>query len=108
MEQIMAQHPIESINGLAKITDDLMWNDDVPLFLTGGLAGLRLGPGAANLAGARQGAERIAWKIDEIMASCSNQNGGNGTKQISSREEERSEFTGGFVNQFEALATKDD
>lgn len=44
-----------------------MWNEDVPLFFTGRCAGLRLGPGAANLAGARMGAERIAWKVEELL-----------------------------------------
>ena len=30
-------------------------------------AGLQLGPGAANLEGARAGAERIAWRLQEIL-----------------------------------------
>lgn len=44
-----------------------MWNDDVPLFVTGRLAGLRLGPGAPNLVGARIGAERIAWNVEDVL-----------------------------------------
>lgn len=44
-----------------------MWKEDVPLFITGRLAALRLGPGAGNLAGARSGAERIAWAIEDIL-----------------------------------------
>lgn len=44
-----------------------MWNEDVPLFFTGKTAGLRLGPAAANLAGARSGAERIVWKIEDLL-----------------------------------------
>lgn len=125
LQQLLDEHPIETIGGLAKITDDLMWNAEVPLFLTGGLAGLRLGPGAANLAGARQGAERIAWKIDELLgtvssnkeirakcecdgkrvdSSVTHQGDLQAREQRSSLLENRSEFTGGFANQFEVLA----
>lgn len=58
---------MESYGGLPGLTDDLMWKDDVPLFVTGRLAALRLGPGAGNLAGARSGAERIAWAIEDNL-----------------------------------------
>lgn len=42
-------------------------NERVPLFVTGRLASLRLGPGGGNLEGARIGAERIAWALQEIV-----------------------------------------
>ena len=46
-----------------------MWTEDVPLFVTGRLASLRLGPGAGNLAGARVGAGRITWRIEDVLGS---------------------------------------
>ncbi|KAL6244411.1 hypothetical protein RBB50_008653 [Rhinocladiella similis] len=117
MQRMLTEYPVESINGLARITNDLMWQHDVPLFLTGGLAGLRLGPGAANLAGARQGAERIAWKIDEILERPEVDAYGSESRSASTAADkvllgpskaslikERSEFTGSFNNQFEALS----
>ncbi|KAI2793059.1 hypothetical protein POX_b03106 [Penicillium oxalicum] len=61
------RYPIDTIGGLPRLTDDLMWRDDVPLYITGRLGGLRLGPGAPNLEGARLGAERIAWSLEEIL-----------------------------------------
>ncbi|KAF7715660.1 Uncharacterized protein PECH_001262 [Penicillium ucsense] len=61
------QYPIETIGGLPCLTDDLMWRHDVPLYITGRLGGLRLGPGAPNLEGARLGAERIAWSLEEVL-----------------------------------------
>lgn len=67
MQTIQKQHPIECVGGLPCLNDDLMWNDNVPLFVTGRLAGLRLGPGAPNLVGARIGAERIAWNVDDVL-----------------------------------------
>jgi hypothetical protein len=76
LQTIQAQHPIEIIGGLPCLNDDLMWNDDVPLFITGRLAGLRLGPGAPNLVGARIGAERIAWNVDDILRKSGRQNQG--------------------------------
>jgi hypothetical protein len=60
---------IKTVGGMPCLTNDLMWSEDMPLFFTGRLAGLRLGPAAGNLEGARQGAERIAWKIAELLGS---------------------------------------
>lgn len=63
LKRLMEQAPLEMVGGMPCLTNDLMWNDEIPLFFTGRLAGLRLGPAAGNLEGARQGAERIAWKV---------------------------------------------
>jgi thioredoxin reductase len=67
LQTLQQQYPIEYVGGLPCLTDDLMWDDDVPLFVTGRLAGLRLGPGAPNLVGARIGAERIAWNVEDEL-----------------------------------------
>jgi hypothetical protein len=67
LQSLQHAHPIPTIGGLPCLNDDLMWNDDVPLFVTGRLAGLRLGPGAPNLVGARIGAERIAWNVGDVL-----------------------------------------
>ncbi|KAF2627855.1 nucleotide-binding domain-containing protein [Macroventuria anomochaeta] len=67
LQTLQQQHPIDYVGGLPCLNDDLMWNDDVPLFITGRLAGLRLGPGAPNLVGARIGAERIAWNVEDEL-----------------------------------------
>ncbi|KAK7444382.1 FAD binding domain-containing protein [Colletotrichum acutatum] len=67
MQTMLQEHPIHGHGGLPCIDDDLKWSKDVPLFISGRLAALRLGPGAANLAGARAGAERIAWAIEDVL-----------------------------------------
>jgi hypothetical protein len=67
LQTINKKFPVELCGGLPCLTEDLMWVDDVSLFFAGKCAGLRLGPGAGNLAGARMGAERIAWKIEELL-----------------------------------------
>lgn len=67
MQSITAQYPLETYDGLPKLTDDLAWRDDVPLFCAGKFGGLRLGPGAANLEGARAGAERIALAVEKML-----------------------------------------
>jgi hypothetical protein len=61
------RYPVEVKEGLPCLTEDLMWREDVPLYMTGRMAGLRLGPGAPNLEGARIGAERIAWSLEEVL-----------------------------------------
>lgn len=60
-------YPMKTVGGMPCLTNDLMWNEEVPFFVTGRLAGLRIGPGAGNLEGARQGSERIAWKVVELL-----------------------------------------
>jgi hypothetical protein len=67
LQTLQQQHPIDYVGGLPCLNDDLMWDDDVPFFVTGRLAGLRLGPGAPNLVGARIGAERIAWNVEDEL-----------------------------------------
>lgn len=79
LESLQRQHPIHWLNGLPILTDDLTWSassdkraertrSSIPLFMTGALAALRLGPGAANLEGARAGAERVAWGIQDALS----------------------------------------
>lgn len=67
LQSMNRDYPIESINGLPCLTDDLMWKAGVPLFVTGRLASLRLGPAAPNLEGARLGAERVAWALQDVL-----------------------------------------
>nr|POE54473.1 hypothetical protein CFP56_41411 [Quercus suber] len=67
LQTMHSKHPIASCGGLPVLTDDLMWSANVPLFVTGRLATLRIGPGAGNLEGARAGAERIAWAIEDVL-----------------------------------------
>ncbi|KAH8694925.1 FAD binding domain protein [Talaromyces proteolyticus] len=66
LQSMNRDYPIETMNGLPCLTDDLMWKASVPLFVTGRLASLRLGPAAPNLEGARAGAERIAWALEDV------------------------------------------
>ncbi|KAF4422166.1 hypothetical protein F53441_14310 [Fusarium austroafricanum] len=68
LQSILQKYPIEGRGGFPCINNDLMWNDDVPLFMMGRLAALRLGPAAPNLGGAQVGAERIAWAIEDRFA----------------------------------------
>ena len=49
------------------LTHDLAWAEDVPLFVAGRLAGLRIGPDCGNLEGARVSAERISWAVEAIL-----------------------------------------
>ena len=50
------------------MTDNLQWNNDLLLFMIGKNASLRTGPSSANLDGARLGAERIGWYIQDLLS----------------------------------------
>ncbi|KAF7539256.1 hypothetical protein G7Z17_g12455 [Cylindrodendrum hubeiense] len=67
LQTMLEKYPIEGRGGFPCVNEDLMWNDDVPLFMMGRMAALQLGPAAPNLGGAKVGAERIAWAIEELV-----------------------------------------
>ncbi|KAJ9144965.1 Nucleotide-binding domain-containing protein [Pleurostoma richardsiae] len=67
LQSMIQQYPVDGCGGFPCLNDDLMWQDGVPLFVVGKLAALRLGPAAPNLGGARVGAERIAWALEELF-----------------------------------------
>ncbi|KAK7180722.1 FAD binding domain-containing protein [Paraphaeosphaeria sporulosa] len=105
LDTIRKEYPIEYVGGLPCLNDDLMWADDVPLFVTGRLAGLRLGPGAPNLVGARVGAERIAWNIQDFIGKLYQQNSIQGSSSSSegSGDEKVTEYAAGRRNRFDSL-----
>ncbi|KAI1177912.1 FAD binding domain-containing protein [Nemania sp. FL0916] len=69
LQSMCRDYPIENCGGFPCITENMMWRDDVPLFVAGRFAALQLGPGAHNLIGARIGADRISWSILELLGS---------------------------------------
>ena len=58
LQDVLAAHPIEIVNGLPVINEHLRWQG-CELFIMGGLAALRVGPAARNLSGARAASDRI-------------------------------------------------
>jgi hypothetical protein len=104
LQNMHEQHPIETIGGLPCLNDDLMWNDDVPLFVTGRLAGLRLGPGAPNLVGARIGAERIAWNVEDVLKGMGRLKGsGQGGDEGDSGDDKMTAYASARDNRFDSL-----
>ncbi|KAI5961429.1 uncharacterized protein KGF55_004052 [Candida pseudojiufengensis] len=66
LNSINKQYPIEIEQGFPVLTDNLQWNNEIPLFLIGKNASLTIGPTSANLDGARIGAERIGWYLQNM------------------------------------------
>lgn len=67
LQTMLKKHPIHGHGGFPCITEDLMWKDNIPLFMVGRLAALKLGPAAPNIGGAKLGAERVAWAIEDLI-----------------------------------------
>lgn len=67
LSPLREKYPIEVKGGLPCLTQDLAWAKEIPLFVAGRLAGLRIGPDCGNLEGARAGAERISWAVEDVL-----------------------------------------
>ncbi|KAL8784029.1 MAG: hypothetical protein Q9213_004217 [Squamulea squamosa] len=78
LSPLREKFPIEVQEGFPCLTHDLAWAKDVPLFVAGRLAGLRIGPDCGNLEGARTGAERISWAVKEILERGQRERSGDG------------------------------
>lgn len=66
LKPILSRYPTEASCGLPHLTEDLQINPTLPLFVASGYAALQLGPGAFNLSGSREGAERIVNRLEEL------------------------------------------
>ncbi|KAF2762178.1 hypothetical protein EJ05DRAFT_522445, partial [Pseudovirgaria hyperparasitica] len=78
LQTLLASHPIATCGGLPCLTEELQWRADVPCWVTGKMAGLRVGPGAGNLGGARVGAERVVVGVQEWLGRGGGGGGGGG------------------------------
>ncbi|RFU81902.1 fad binding domain-containing [Trichoderma arundinaceum] len=65
LQTMLQKYPIHGHGGFPCINEDLMWKDEIPLFLAGRLGALQLGPAAPNIGGAKIAAERVAWAIED-------------------------------------------
>ncbi|KAG0652152.1 hypothetical protein D0Z07_1301 [Hyphodiscus hymeniophilus] len=118
LQPLLGEQDVRCIGGMPCLTDDLMLSEDVPLFVTGRLASLRLGPGAGNLEGARMGAERIAWKVGELLRDwdklspgldiTENADSGYGSTGSGEEEVDSRRMGLGIENQFAVLGREDD
>lgn len=95
---LLEQFPIETVGGMPCLTKELMWNEEVPFFVTGRLGGLRLGPAGPNLEGARLGAEFIAGKIASFDSGLDRDVAEDVSKEVDMRR-----LGLGRQNQFEVL-----
>lgn len=68
LQTMIGDYPVEDCGGMPCLNTDLMWRDDVPLYVGGRLASLQVGPAAPNLGGAKLAAERIALALDDYMS----------------------------------------
>lgn len=100
LQSIQAQYPADNCNGFPCITENMAWRDDVPLFVNGRFAALQLGPGAPNLIGARQGADRIAWSIQNILGTKEDRHGDGDN----SNRGDKFNYVTGRGSRFDALA----
>lgn len=65
--RLMQQRPISVIpSGLPVVNEDLQWSSDIPFFVVGAYAALQVGPGAYNLIGIREAADRVAVRLTEL------------------------------------------
>lgn len=107
MRTMFNQNPIDVCNGYPSLTDNLQWNKEIPLYMVGKNAALQVGPTSANLDGARLGAERIGWYLQNMKLQ--GEFDWSPVKVIttentrSSTFDKRLQLAGGLINWFELL-----
>lgn len=107
MRTMFNQNPIDVCNGYPSLTDNLQWNKEIPLYMVGKNAALQVGPTSANLDGARLGAERIGWHLQNMKLQ--GEFDWSPVKVIttentrSSTFDKRLQLAGGLINWFELL-----
>ncbi|CCG24796.1 hypothetical protein CORT_0G01080 [Candida orthopsilosis Co 90-125] len=107
MRTMFNQNPIDVCNGYPSLTDNLQWNKEIPLYMVGKNAALQVGPTSANLDGARLGAERIGWHLQNMKLQ--GEFDWSPVKVIttentrSSTFDKRLQLAGGSINWFELL-----
>ena len=107
LRTLRERYPVPNCNGFPCITENMAWRDDVPLFINGRFAALQLGPGAPNLIGARQGADRIAWSIQDILGTKEGGGGDGGSGEDARGMKQRGDrfnYVTGRGSRFDALA----
>ncbi|KAB8343258.1 hypothetical protein FH972_022846 [Carpinus fangiana] len=119
LHTMQKDYPIEWPGGLPALTDDLSWrgpqssasggvdSEGIPLFITGALAALRLGPGAANLEGARLGAERIAWAVESLPCLAHTRTAEAKGSKETKEQDHLDEYVSGVGGRYGSLADED-
>jgi hypothetical protein len=105
LQKMLENYPIPGYGGFPCVTENLMWRKDIPLFLVGRLAALQLGPAAPNIGGAKIGAERVAWAIEDLAAANASWGRGGGGEPDAARYE-TNEYLSGHGNMYHALAVE--
>jgi hypothetical protein len=59
LQELQKNWPLEMIGGLPILSEDLQWHPHKQLFIIGALAGMQIGPDAANLMGCRRAAQVV-------------------------------------------------
>ncbi|KAI5949037.1 hypothetical protein KGF57_004999 [Candida theae] len=109
LQTMFDTHPIDVCKGYPAITDNLQWNKDIPLYVVGKNAVLQVGPTSANLDGARLGAERIGWHLQNMKLQ--GEFNWSPVKVVTKSDtaeqmntfEKRLQLAGGSINWFELL-----
>lgn len=100
LKTIQEKYPIASFGGYPCINEDLMWAENLPLYCVGRLSALQLGPAAPNIGGAKLGAERVAWAIEDTIKPSGWREGGDASRQNSGL----AGYLSGHGNMYSALA----
>ncbi|KEY72412.1 hypothetical protein S7711_01080 [Stachybotrys chartarum IBT 7711] len=106
LQTMLERHPIPGRGGFPCVNEDLMWKNGVPLFMVGRLAALQLGPAAPNIGGAKIGAERVGWAIEDIMRKRRLAESGQSPEQKVTSD--LAEYLSGHHNMFSALAVQEE
>ncbi|ERT01139.1 uncharacterized protein SPSK_07301 [Sporothrix schenckii 1099-18] len=102
LQTMLDKFPIETVGGFPCLAEDLQWAPDVPLFCSGKLAMLRIGPAAPNIGGVKLAAERIGLAVEERLRQQKRRDGEDGMEET---PDEQTDYFSGVGSKYKCLAS---
>lgn len=104
LQTMQDKFPTETVGGFPCLTEDLQWAPNVPLFCSGKLAMLRIGPAAPNIGGVKLAAERIGLAVEELLRG---RRKGKDEKDMEEKPDEETDYFSGVGSKYKCLACID-
>ncbi|EPE10879.1 fad binding domain-containing protein [Ophiostoma piceae UAMH 11346] len=108
LQTMLQRFPIDTVGGYPCLTEDLMWGDNVPLFCSGKLAMLQIGPASPNIGGVKLAAERVGLAVEALLRKSTSRFRYGGTAEdsdnVSDEDQLETDYYSGMGSKYKCLS----